>query len=188
MSGLPDTGPESRRLDAVYRAKARAEIGRADARAEPEGRVRGQGDVLAEVLLVKGAPGADDRRTGRALSGGDGTAVGKALDALGLPKARYAFCTAARGSRAAVLERTRLLTEAVDPRYVVLLDAVAARDFSEALDSALPEPGVAGTIHGRTVVATEDFEAALGDAAAKRRVWHQLQALAAGRPDETDAP
>ena len=188
MTNPPDTSGEARRIDGLYRAKARAEIAAAESVAKAAGGVRGQGDVLAEVLLVKGQPGPDDVRTKRALSGEDGTAIGKALDALGLPKPRYAFCTRATGSKADASERVRLLTEAIDPRYVVLLDAAAAADFAEAFGAPPISPGVVSRVGGRTVVATDDFEGSLADESAKRRVWSQLRALAPKPGNETDAP
>lgn len=162
------------RIDRLYRAKARAEIAAAGKAARPSGGIRGQGDVLAEVLLVKGEPGPGDLDAKRALAGEDGPAVGKALDALGLPKARYAFCTAAEGDAAL---RVRLLVEAIDPRTIVLLDLRAAADFAAAFEIPSPPPGVREMVLGRVVVACEGFEASLGDEDAKRRVWRQLQAL-----------
>lgn len=164
------------RLDRLYRTKARAEIAEAERFARPAGDVRGQGDVLAEVLLVKGEPGPGDLKAKRALSGEDGPAIGKALDALGLPKSRYAFCAAAEGDAAG---RVRLTVEAIDPRIVVLLDPVAAGKFAEAFGVTTLRPGVRATVRGRTVIACDDFEASLGDEEAKRRVWRQLQALTA---------
>lgn len=166
----------ARRIDRLYRAKARAEIAAAEEAARASGGVRGQGDVLAEVLLVKGGPGSADLKAKRALAGEDGTAVGKALDALGLPKSRYAFCTAAEGDAS---QRVRLLVEAIDPRTIVLLDLRAAADLAAAFGIAAPSPGVRTTVLGRAVVACDGFEASLGDEVAKRRVWRQLRALTA---------
>lgn len=168
---------EARRVDELYRAKARAEIGEAEKAARATGSVRGRGDELAEVLLVKGEPGPEDLRMKRALSGADGPAIGKALDALGLSVSRYAFCSAAAGSRDAVLRRVRLLVEAIDPRIIVTLDAVAARDLAEAYGAGALRFGERQMIGGRTVVAVDGFEESLGNVAAKRRAWRQLQAL-----------
>lgn len=174
---MPASPPDNAaRLDALYRAKARAEVAEAEKAARPVGGVRGRGDVLADVLLIKGAPGPEDLKAKRALAGEDGPAIGKALDALGLPKARYALCAAADGDAAA---RVRLLTEAIDPRTVVLLDPQAADVFAAAFGIQAPSPGVLTRVLGRAVVACEGFEASLGDEAAKRRVWRQLQALTA---------
>lgn len=177
VSSTDDTAAEVVRLDEVCRAKAREEIALAEQAARATGGVKGQGDVLAEVLLVKGKPGAGDLRAKKSLSGDDGVAIGKALDALGLPKERFAFCTAASGARAAQLRRVRLLVEAVDPVVVVLLDPTAARDFAEAFNSPVPTAGSVVRLMGRRVLALDDFEASLADEAAKRRVWKQLRAL-----------
>lgn len=188
MSDAPDPAAGVRRLDALYRAKAKAEIASAESACGGTAGVRGQGDVLAEVLLVKGEPGPADRARKRALSGDDGVAIGKALDALCLPKARYALCTACEGPREARLARLRLLAEAIDPAIVVLLDPVAARDFTDAYGAPPLRPGTLATICGRTVAATDDFEASLADEHAKRTVWSQLQVLSSAPGRETGAP
>jgi hypothetical protein len=182
MSKQVDTAAEAQRLDGLYRAKARAEIAAAEALVTGARAVRGQGDVLAEVLLLKGEPGAEDRKSGRALSGSDGVAIGKALDALGLPKSRYAFCT--RPGKASASDRharLRMLLESLDPETLIALDTVAAADLAAAYGAEPLVPGVLGRVGGRPTLAVEDFEAALSDEARKRRVWGQLRALA--RPD-----
>lgn len=179
MSEQADTAAEAKRLDGLYRAKARAEIAAAEARVTGARVVRGQGDVLAEVLLLKGEPGAEDRKSGRALSGEDGVAIGKALDALGLPKSRYAFCTRpGKASSAARLARVRMLVESIDPETLIALDTVAAADLVAAYGAGPLVPGALGSVGGRPTLVVEDFEAALSDEARKRRVWGQLRALA----------
>lgn len=177
MSEPDDIAAETRRLDAVFRAKARAEVDAAEALVPGAGAVRGQGDLLADVLLVKGEPGSGDRAKKRALAGDDGTAIGKALDALGLSSARFAVCTRIGKSAAKRIERLRLLTEAIDPRTVILLDAQAAEDFGRAFGVPTPAVGVVVRILGRDVLAVDGFEASLGDETHKRRVWSQLKSL-----------
>lgn len=177
MSALGDTDERLQQLDRQYRAKARAEVEAAEKLAKGAGVVRGQGDLLADVLLVKGEPGAEDRAKKRALAGPDGPAIGRALDALGVSGARYAVCTRVGAAGRARLTRLRLLTEAIDPRVVVLLDAEAAEDFAAAFGLEAPAPGVITRMLGRDVLAVDGFEASLTDAARKRRVWGQLQAL-----------
>ncbi|MRS12036.1 MAG: hypothetical protein EG823_03070 [Actinobacteria bacterium] len=177
MSESAETAAEAKRLDALYRAKARVEIDAAEALVKGASIVRGQGDMLAYVLLVKGEPGPGDVAKGRALAGDDGAALGKALDALGLPKARFAFCTRVGRSAAKRLERLRLLTEAVDPRIVILLDEAAADDFALAYGVDRPVAGELVRVLGRDVLATSGFEAALADESRKRQVWRQLKAL-----------
>ena len=82
MSCAPDTGADARRLDALYRAKAAAEIAEADALVKGATEVASSGDEMADVLLVKGEPGPTDREARRVLAGPDGEAADKALDAL----------------------------------------------------------------------------------------------------------
>ena len=101
MSEKADTSAEAARIDALYRAKARAEVDVAEALVPGANVVRGQGDLLADVLLVKGEPGAGDMAKKRALAGDDGAAIGKALDALGLSSHRFALCTRVATSKTA---------------------------------------------------------------------------------------
>jgi len=173
-----DITGEAKRLDALFRAKAQAEIAAAEAVAGDNGSVRGQGDELADVLLVKGEPGPGDLDAGRALAGADGEAAGKALDALGVASERFAFCTrSADLPEAARLERARLMVEAVDPRIVVALDPLAAEDILDAYGCEAVPPGTLTYVQGRAFVALEGLEASLSDEALKRRVWRQLKAL-----------
>lgn len=181
MTDGPDIAERARYLDSLYREKAVAEIAAAERLTEGKGAVRGQGDPLAEVLLVKGEPGPGDRSAGRALAGDDGAAIGKALDALGLSKSRFAFCTRTGPAESDRIGRVRLLVEAVDPRQIVLLDGDASVDFAAAYGVNVPGAGTRVRVRGRAVVAVDAFEASLNDEAAKRRSWKQLQALAAER-------
>lgn len=177
MSDPADTSPEAVRIDALYRAKARAEVDPAEALAPGATVVRGQGDLLADVLLVKGEPGPGDTAKKRALAGDDGVAIGRALDALGVSSARFALCTRVGRKGAERIERVRLMTEAIDPRTVVLLDDGAAEDFALAFGCARSAPGEIVRVLGREVVAVDGFEAALADEDRKRLVWRQLKAL-----------
>ena len=183
MNDPGDTERELQRLDDLYRAKARAEVDAAEKLATGTGVVRGQGDVLADVLLVKGEPGPGDLAKKRALAGEDGSAIGRALDALGVSSARYAVCTRVGATGRKRLTRLRLLTEAIDPRIVVLLDAQAAEDFAAAYGVVRPAAGSPGHVLGRVVLAVDDFEASLGDETRKRQVWAQLRTLRA--PDRS---
>jgi hypothetical protein len=114
-------------------------------------------------------------------------AIGKALDALGVARPRYGACTSAT-PRTKAPRRLRLLVEAIDPAVVVLLDPAAAVDFARAFTVPVPEPGVASSISGRVVLATEDFAASLGDEQRKQRVWRQLRALGESSGNDTGAP
>jgi hypothetical protein len=172
-----DTGSDARRIETLYREKAAAEIAMAEKLVPGAALVRGQGDALADVLLVKGEPGSGDLKKRRALAGDDGAAIGKALDALGLAPARYAVCTRIGTAKSKRLARLRLLAEAIDPRTVVLLDREASEDFAAAFGVEMPVPGQLVRVLGRDVVAVDGFEAALADEARKRLVWAQLRAL-----------
>lgn len=184
MAASEGAAPEAaeREYERLCRDKARAELARADAAAQGADRVRSWGDELAEVLLVKGEPGRADLEAGRALAGPDGEAIGKALDALGMPKQRFAVC-----SRPAALSeevrghRLALTIEAVDPKVVVALDAAAAADVASAYRVDVPAPGVPVRVRGRVVLAVSDFEAALADERLKRKAWRQLRGLTAVR-------
>lgn len=177
MSDTGDTEHAPQRLDDLYRAKARAEVAAAEKLVTGADVVRGQGDLLADVLLVKGEPGPGDLVKKRALAGEDGSAIGRALDALGVSTARYAVCTRVGAAGRKRLARLRLLTEAIDPRTVVLLDGGAAEDFAAAHGVERPSAGVPVRVLGRVVLAVDDFEASLADETLKRRAWTQLRAL-----------
>lgn len=180
MSAGPDITREASRLDALYRAKARAEIDAAEALAHTSQPVRCQGDELADVLLVKGEPGAADLAEGIALAGEDGVAAGKALDAIGAPAQRFALCTRLPEVADDVrLERLALIVETVDPRIVIALDPLAARDIADACEIEPLVPGVLSSWRGRSILAVDGLEASLSDETLKRRVWTQLKTLAA---------
>lgn len=177
---LPHGAGDAQRLDDLYRAKVRAEIAAAEAVASGPPRMRGAGDELATVLLLKGEPGAEDLHAGRPLAGADGVAIGKALEALGFDEARYALCTRLAGSEAARpadSEWLRVTIEALDPRIVIALDSAAAEDFVRAYAVDALTPGEPRRVLTRVVLALDDFAASLGDESSKRRAWRQLKAL-----------
>lgn len=180
MTRAADTSAEAARIEALYRAKARAEVDAAEALVPGAAVVRGQGDLLADVLLVKGEPGPGDTGKHRALAGDDGVAIGRALDALGVSPARFALCTRVGRPGTARIERLRLMAEAIDPRTVVLLDGDAAEDFARAFECPKPAYGAIVRVLGRDVVAVDGFEGSLADEKSKRRVWRQLKALGGG--------
>jgi len=178
MSATEQTANEAIRIDALYREKVRAEIAEAEELVPGDPVVSPQGDELADVLLAKGDPGTAELAHGRALAGDDGVAIGKALDALGLSEARFAVCTRVGSvdSRSRV-RRLQLLVEAVDPAVVIALDAAAAEDVAAALGVSRLSVGMPVRVHGRTVLAVEDFAGSLGDEERKRRAWTQLKSL-----------
>ena len=167
------------RYDSLCREKAEAEVAAADGLVPGAVRVRPVGDVLADVVLVKGEPAEADRAAGTVLAGADGEAATKALDALGLSARRFAVCSRPGRSSAAVrTQRLALIIEAVDPEVVIALDSVAAADVAAALGSPTLASGRPLRLRGRTVLRLDGLEASLGDEKMKRRVWRQLQTLA----------
>lgn len=178
MTGSQDISAEAARIDALYRARADAELAAADAIVSHRNAVGMWGEAPADVLLVKGSPGEQDRAGKRAFAGEDGAAITKALDALELPASRCGVCSRVGDTtRTGRVERLRLIIEAVDPRVVIALDPDAAGDCSDALGIEPLVPGRVARVLGRDVLSTDDFAASLADTAAKRRVWDQLRAL-----------
>lgn len=167
------------KLRALHLARAKAELAAADALAPGSDRVRPSGALMAEIAVVKGLPGPAEASGGTAMSGADGTALLKALEALGYG-ADTVFLTLSRPEpgmdRERAADRLRLQLESVDPNVIVTLDAEAAADVAEAFGCELPAPGVTQRVLGRRIVAVSGFEAALGDPKAKQRVWAELKA------------
>jgi hypothetical protein len=166
-----------------FEERAVAELSLADAAAPGSDSVRWAGALLAEVALVKGLAGPAESSGGAALSGADGEAADKALEALGWDPAT-AFRTLSRPEpevapdlRAA---RLRMQIEAVDPALVLALDAEAAADTAEAFEIPLPKFGAVVHAAGRRIVAVDGLEASLSQPPRKTRVWRQLQAA---KPD-----
>jgi hypothetical protein len=173
------------KLRALHEARARAELAAADALAPGSDRVAPRGALLAEIAVVKGFPGPAEESGGAAVSGADGTALLKALEALGYP-ADTVFFTLSRPEPGIDPERAsdrlRLQLESVDPRVIVALDAEAAADLAEAFGCPVPAPGSPQRVLGRRLVAVSGFEAALADPTAKQRVWAELKAAKAEGP------
>lgn len=166
-------------VEALFAARAKAELAAADALAPGSDAVAGSGALFAEVCAVKGLAGPAEATGGPALSGADGAALGKALAALGWdPQAL--FCALSRPEPGIPAERRadrlRVLIEAVDPTLVLALDAEAAVDVAEAFGIAVPAFGAPVWVLGRRVLAVEGLEASLSEPARKARVWRQLQA------------
>lgn len=134
---------------------------------------------MAQVAAVKGLPGPAEASGGAAISGADGIALLKALEALGYP-ADAVFLTLSRPEpgldRERASDRLRLQLESVDPNVIIALDAEAAADIAEAFGCATPIPGTPLRVLGRRIVAVGGFEAALADPKGKQRVWAQLKA------------
>lgn len=168
------------KLRALHEARARAELSAADALAPGSDRVAPRGALLAEVAAVKGLPGPAEASGGAAMSGADGEALLKALEALGYALGSV-FFTLSRPepgvSPERASDRLRLQLEAVDPRVIIALDAEAAADVAEAFGCEQPRPGASAVrVLGRRLVAVSGFEAALANPKAKQRVWAELKA------------
>lgn len=172
-------------LRTLFEAKVRAELMAADGRVPGADTVPWGGDPLSSIVAVKGRPGPAEASGGAALSGPDGDALAKALEALGWQPAQ-AFATLSRPAGdmddAASSERLRLQIEAVDPRVVVALDDVAAEDVARAFSLGGLVPGRPVTVSGRRFVAVGGFEAALTDERAKRAAWQHLKAAGPDAP------
>ncbi len=166
-------------------ARAVAELAAADLLCPGSDTVTSRGDVLGEVFLLKGLPGPAEAGGGAAMSGADGTAADKALDALGFPP-NSVFRALSRPVRVADADcyarRVRSMVEAVDPRVVVALDAEAIEDLAAAF--ALLRFATEGSAYvaGRRFVAVAGFEASLGDPERKRIAWGQFRRASAPGP------
>jgi hypothetical protein len=176
----PKTRTDSGGVSAVYEAKVRAELKQADKLAPGSDVVASTGPLFAELVLLKGLPGPAEASGGPALSGADGEAARKALEALALASEPFAALTrpepqVAPRERSA---RVRRIVEAVDPTVVLALDAEAAEDLGAAFGVGRLAYGRAVGACGRTLLAVDGLEASLADPVRKRRVWRQMRPLA----------
>ena len=184
-SGSSADGPDDAGLVAIFSAKARAELELADRVAPGSDTVASAGDVFAAVMLVKGDPGPAEIAGGAALSGPDGEAARKALEAIGFGQ-EPVFATVARPEagieREQLEKRLRGQIEAIDPYAVIALDRVAAELLAEVARIERLAMGRPVRWMGRVLLAVDGLESSLVDDGAKRRVWNQLKGLAPRRP------
>jgi hypothetical protein len=169
----------------LHEERARAELAEADRACPGSDAVVSAGDLLAEVLLLKGLPGPAEAAGGDALSGADGEAAFKALEALGYNPAqsfRALSCPQLGLDPARCARRVRLLVEAVDPRMVIALDDRAASDLARAFEIAALRPGVEAEVMGRRLLAVDGLEGSLNDPKRKKAVWNQLRTAAPRGP------
>lgn len=168
-------------LQALYEAKATAELAEADALLPGADAVGSRGDVMPAVVLLLGEPPAADLSARRAFSGPSRDAAAKILAALGLdPASSLAVCTRpeAGADARARARRTEMLVEAADPAFVVALDLAAAEDLAAAFGL---DPLVAGrpaVARGRAVGWVGDLAASLADESLKPGVWAAFKAIA----------
>ncbi|MBI5231920.1 MAG: hypothetical protein HY876_07125 [Coriobacteriales bacterium] len=188
VSRRPDTAaptePGSRTAEAIraaHVARTIAELTEADRACPGADAVASTGGPFAQVALVKGNRGPAEESGGAAMSGEDGEALDKALEALGFDPAR-SFRTLSRPEPGldpeSCAQRLRLQLEAVDPEVVLALDEEAADDVSRAFGIAALVIGKPTRALGRTLLAVRGFEASLHDDARKRRVWAELKTIA----------
>jgi len=135
------------------------------------------GEPLAELLCLKGVPGAAERVGGTVCSGVDGAAIDKAVVALGYDEGAWAAVDVSRFGG----DGLRAVVEAIDPSAVIALDVPAAEAFASAYGAELPEAGSATSVRGRAFVALDGFEEALADDDAKRVAWHRMKLVARRR-------
>ena len=161
--------------------------------------VRICGNAFSPIVLVKGELNETERDGADVLSGADGVALRSALERLGYAPEDFCALSAVAGAGEEGVVATlapgdplpaelfRQAIEVLDPEAVVLLDEGAAAVMREAyaeelaaieqFDVAMLMPGLVARVLGRRVLALGGFEAALGDAAAKQRVWAYLKQL-----------
>ena len=177
-----DTGPSLREL---YETKAAAEIAQAEQLLPGADIVASSGNPLARTMLVKGQKGSAEESGGADLSGEDGLAARKALEALGIdPQDVLAVVSRpiTDPNPDLVASRIRGLIEAVDPVTVIALDGEAAVDLAAAFALDGLAFGTPMTVFGRTLLAVDGLEASLEDGPRKRKVWKQFITIASGKP------
>lgn len=190
MAAGPESAPaslaeETARIRGLHEQRALAEIAAADATWPGAGAVPWSGSLMPSVALIKGLAGPAESAGGAALSGADGEAAAKALEALGHDPAQ-SFAALSRPDASASSEvravRVRLLVEAVDAPIVIALDAESAEDLARAFGVDRLGFGKAVRVAGRRLLGVDGLEASLADEKRKRRVWAQLKAAAPAAP------
>lgn len=172
---------KAEQLRRLYAAKAEAELADADALvgALSPG---WSGALLADVVLVLGAPASDANATDGLLGRVAGEAALKAMAALGV-EADAITVIASRptpgASEDTSARRLELAVEAVDPTVVMALDPEAAADLAKAFDIAELVVGRPIRVRGRELGGVGNFAASLADLDAKRRVWSAMRSVAA---------
>jgi len=175
-----DINPSLREL---YEAKATAEIAQAERLLPGVDIVASSGNSLARTMLVKGQKGPAEESGDAALSGEDGVAARKVLEALGMdPQDVFAILSrpVTDPDLDLVAQRVRGLIEAVDPIIVIALDDQAAVDLAAAFTLEGLAFGMPETVFGRTLLAVDGLEASLGDESHKRKVWKQFRTIVSG--------
>jgi uracil-DNA glycosylase family 4 len=153
---------------------------------ELAGRVLGSGHPLADVFLLKHAPGSAELAEGVAFFGRAGNAVLKSVQRLGVDPSLLYGTNCLKSRDPADVERAPRWLERelaiVQPKIVVAMGD-DTREFLNGLDLPLAAPieerpgevqHLTGTIDVLVVPAIED---SLDDAASKRAFWDAFRAL-----------
>jgi hypothetical protein len=179
MSAEADIHAEAERIRGLHEARVTAELAKAESYAPGCDSCSWRGSLMPTVSVVKGMSGPAEASGGSAVSGADGKAAVKALEALGHDGSQV-FFTLSRPvpgvERSALCKRLRAQLEAVDAPLIVALDAEAAEDIAEAYGLASLAFGDEVRVAGRRLVAIDGLEASLADPLRKGRVWAQFSA------------
>lgn len=168
-------------LQALYEAKARAELAAADALLPGSDAVATHGDPMASVVLVVGEPSDEEHRAHKALTGAPLEAAAKILTALGFdPASTLAICSRPEPGADAEARARRLefAVEAADPVLVVALDAAAAEDLAAAFGLEPLRVGRPMKARGRVAGTVGSLAASLDGESLKPKVWAAFKALA----------
>lgn len=168
-------------LQALYEAKARAELAAADALLPGSDAVATHGDPMASVVLVVGEPSDEEHHAHKALTGAPLEAAAKILTALGFdPASTLAICSRPEPGADAEARARRLefAVEAADPVLVVALDAAAAEDLAAAFGLEPLRVGRPMKARGRVAGTVGSLAASLDGESLKPKVWAAFKALA----------
>jgi hypothetical protein len=179
VSDQRDIAAERRAIRELHEARALAELRAADALAPGSDVVKSRGSLVPAVVVVKGLPGPAEASGGDAMSGADGDAAAKGLEALGHDPGTvfYLLSRPEPGIESdARVQRLHAAIEALDAPLVVATDAAAAEDLAQAFGSKPLPFGSEVRVGGRRLFAVDGLEASLGDDARKRVIWRQLSA------------
>ena len=154
------------------------------------GKVMGQGDWHAPLMLIGEAPGEQEDRQGLAFVGPAGQLLTRMLEAITLPRERVYLCNGLKrrppGNRpptpeeaAACLKHLRAQVALVRPKVILLLGATAVRAVLGPQERITRCRGQWRDLKGVQVLATYHPSALLRDPAKKPEAWSDLKRLRA---------
>lgn len=141
------------------------------------------GTIPSPVCILKGKPNAQELAGASVLSGADGDALSKSLDALGyLPNSACALLTVFISDHHTAHplppELVRLAIEVLDSSTLLVADKPAALALQEAYKLPTPlEEGVIHSVKGRRVLCLGGFEDSLDNEREKQIMWARLKKL-----------